>query len=165
MDSSVDVDHARAAAVVEAYGRWLHKFNWGWWCHLTFRTPPSLDRALLTFRTWLRDINYQVFGRNYYKYHLGARWVYGMEYQRRGAIHFHVLIADCAHLPIEAAQQAWKRFSRGGDAKIELYTRSKGATYYLAKVYYDHQAGEIDFGGRWPAGTKHFVDTTPSEDS
>ncbi len=60
---------------------------------MTFLIPPSRERAEKLFTAWIHGLNQKLFGRSYYLHHDGARWVRGMEWQRRGAIHFHVLIA------------------------------------------------------------------------
>ena len=135
--------------VPSSWGKWLHGFSWAWWCHLTFLTPPARERAEKLFTAWIHGLNQKLFGRSYFRFHDGARWVRGMEWQRRGAIHFHVLIAEVDRLDIDMAVRKWKKLS-GGDVVVELYDRTRGATHYLAKVYCGLQTGEIHIGGRWP---------------
>ncbi len=147
---------ADVGEVSSTWGTWLHGYPWGWWCHLTFLIPPSRERAEALFKAWLHGINRKLFGHNYYRYHDGARWVRGIEWQRRGAIHFHVLIAEADRLKIADAVKSWKKLS-GGDAKIELYDREQDATHYLAKVYAGRQTGEIHLGGRWPSRASNLV--------
>jgi hypothetical protein len=151
-------DCANAGEVSSAWGKWLHRLPWGWWCHLTFVIPPSRDRAEKLFTAWIHGLNHKLFGRSYYRHHTGARWVRGMEWQRRGAIHFHVLIAETERLDIAEAARAWKKLANG-DAKIELYDNKQGATHYLAKVYFGLQTGEITLGGRWTGRAADLVGT------
>lgn len=135
-------------ALSSTWGAWLHAFSWGWWCHLTFRLPPSRERAEKLFAVWIHWISQKLYGRNFYLHHDGVRWARGIEWQRRGAIHFHVLIAEADRLDIDAAVCKWKKLS-GGDAEIDPYDHTRDATGYLAKVYSGLQTGEIHIGGRW----------------
>jgi hypothetical protein len=139
---------ADAGAVSSAWGTWLHTFSWGWWCHLTFRLPPAREKAEKLFTAWIHRLNQKIFGRSFYRFHTGARWARGIEWQRRGAIHFHVLIAETEQLDIKEAVRKWRKLS-GGNAVIDLYDPTRGATHYLAKVYSGLQTGEIHIGGRW----------------
>jgi hypothetical protein len=94
-------------------------------------------------------MNRRRFGRNYAKHHAGMYWVRGTEQQRRGALHYHVLVGNC-NLPIILGTEAWRRFSRGGDALIKPYDCTKDAIGYLTKTYTQPDAIGIDIGGEWP---------------
>lgn len=134
--------------VPSSWGKWLHASSWGWWCHLTFRLPPSREKAEKLFTAWVHWISQKLYGRSFYRFHDGVRWARGIEWQKRGAIHFHVLVAETEKLDMAEAARKWRKFS-GETPKISLYAPKKGATFYLAKVYSGLQTGEIHIGGRW----------------
>lgn len=135
-------------AAARAWGLFLHRYPWQWYCHLTFRRRVSVDRALMTFRHWMHKLNRKQFGNRYVsRGHEGIRFVRGLEWQNRGAPHFHAMLIDCDRLAIEAAVAAWQQLA--GDAMILKFDHSQGGAFYVAKVYGPYGRGDLDFGGEW----------------
>ena len=133
---------------VQAWGRFLHRFPWQWYCHLTFRRRVSADRAIMTFRHWMHGRNRKEFGNRYVERgHQGIRHVRGLEWQGRGAPHFHVLMLDCDKRSIEAAVADWRKLA--GDGLILPYDHNQGGAFYVAKVYGPYGRADLDFGGEW----------------
>ena len=146
--SSADESVCQDAAAAQAWGRFLHRFSWEWYCHLTFRRNLSVDRALMTFCHWMHRQNRREFGNRYAsRGHQGIRHVRGLEWQNRGAPHFHVLMMDSDRLDIDEATADWKKLA--GDALIVPYDDSRGGSFYVAKTSGPGGRGELDFGGQW----------------
>ena len=134
--------------VASAWGRFLHRFPWRWYCHLTFRQNVSVEHARRTFRFWMHHRNKEQFGCNYARRgRLGIRHAVGLEWQHRGAPHFHALLVECDRLFIKSATDEWQRLA--GDALIQEFDRRRGGAFYLAKVYGPDERGELDLGGEW----------------
>lgn len=76
--------------------------------------------------------------------HDGVIWARGLEYQKRGVIHFHALVG---RVPEKVGRfdymKRWEMLA--GYARIFPYDPAKGARYYLGK--YVAKGGEIDVGG------------------
>ena len=134
-------------AIVRGAGDFIRRYEWNWWCTLTFRTEIAYDLAESTFRRWLNKLNRKTFGNNYYKRPgEGLQWLRGTELQQRGVIHFHVLIAGDPKVHPEEAAKMW--LGLAGDAQITVYDSDLGAAYYIVKRY--SADGNLDLGGVWP---------------
>jgi len=141
MDEAAD-----ANSLVAAYAAFIRRYDWDWWCHLTFAKAPPLDRALRTLGAWMNGLNKKTFGNGYAKRGQGVRWVRGTECQKTGAYHFHLLLAGCQEIHTDVGVKSWLKLA--GDAKIQVYDQTGGAPTYIAKVYGD--SGALAFGGPWP---------------
>jgi len=132
--------------ILRAAGEFICQYDWNWWCTLTFRRTPTWERADSAFRRWMNTLNRKTFGRNYYRRPGdGLRWLRGVEFQQRDAIHFHVLVAGDLKVHREKAVKLWRKLA--GDAQITVYDSTRGAAYYLVKKYATD--GNLDFGGVW----------------
>ena len=134
-----------AGDLAAAAAHFIKRYEWGWWCTLTFRGNPSSDYANKLFRCWMHKLNRKTFGNNYYKRGEGLRWIRGTELQKREAVHFHVLVSSDAVPSRAEAKAYWVKLA--GDAKVAEYDPSRGAAYYLVKEYAAN--GNIDLGGTW----------------
>lgn len=122
------------------------RYDWYWWCHLTFRTPPTWDWAVSAFSRWMNKLNRSTFGNNYYKRpNEGLRWLRGVERQQLGARHFHVLVAGSPKLHRDEATRLWGKLA--GNAQIDVYDPTRGAAIYIVKKY--AAEGNLDLGGPW----------------
>ena len=130
----------------EAAGSFAKRYDWNWWCTLTFKGTPRWDDADRTFRKWLNKLNRRTFGNNYYKRPSeGLRWLRGTELQQRQAIHFHVLVAGDPKPAWNTAAKMWSQLA--GDASIDAYDPTRGAAFYMMKKYAGD--GNLDLGGTW----------------
>jgi len=137
----------------EAWGQFIGKFEpYYWYSTLTFKNEVTQGRAEKQFKRWIRFINECLYGRRYRNKGTGVSWVKAIELQRRGVLHFHVLIGgDVWRLRRFTFMDLWreggysstgKRFQANGFAKIEKYNRKLGARHYLSK--YVIKGGELD---------------------
>jgi hypothetical protein len=131
--------------VAEAYGLFLERWPWSWFTTNTFRTEIHPEAAGKVWKRWIHLLNREIFGSRYWsRPQDGVIWARGLEYQRRGVIHFHALLG---RIPASVRRLAWMdRWNElAGFARIEPYDPSKGARYYLGK--YVLKGGDINLGG------------------
>jgi len=148
------------APVQIAYSDWLAKFNWQWFCTLTFKDPPHPERAEKTFRYWIHRINQGLYGRRYFKRQEGVYWVLAMEYHKSGVIHFHALLADVEDLNTRfsrsAARNLW--FDLAGIGRVDpIDDRLQALTDYVSK--YVTKGGELTVG----PGLEHYATQLSTE--
>jgi hypothetical protein len=128
------------AAWVELLGRWA----WEWFCTLTFAEPQvHPERADKSFRVWLARLNDARFGLRWRRRGKGVLWARGIEFQRRGSLHFHVLVARVGEVRRLSMMDAWSDLA--GWARIRPVEHQDRVAKYVAK--YVAKGGEIDLGG------------------
>ena len=128
------------AAWVELLGR----YAWEWFCTLTFeqaRVHP--ERADKCFRVWLALVNQAAFGKRWRRQGKGVLWARGIEFQRRGSVHFHVLLARVGNVRRLSMMDVWANLA--GWARIRPVEHQDRVAKYVAK--YVAKGGEIDLGG------------------
>jgi hypothetical protein len=108
----------------ENWAKFLSRFTWDWYCTLTFRDPPSPERAHRMFRQFVCDIE-RAAG-------CLVGWFAVDEYGMiNGRFHIHALVSNVAHLRRLYWMDEWDR--RAGYARILPYDPQRGAGYYLGK--------------------------------
>ena len=139
----------------DAWVRFLRRYTWSLYAHLTFRDTPSQRRADDAFRTFIHKLNRQLYGQSYWKHHSGVRWVRAEELQEREVVHFHVLIGHGPvtapferRLTAEFAQHTWRRLA--GDGLVETYHAFKHGIAYLVKKY-SPEYGRIEISSNMEA--------------
>jgi hypothetical protein len=105
---------------------------------LTFRGYPSNEVAKLALHAFLQRIT-----RKFPK----ASAVWRMEYQKRGALHFHLLCFDLPYWHWEEILEAWKACSRQPIARIDvrLVRSRRGVQSYVSKYI-----AKVNKGNRKP---------------
>jgi hypothetical protein len=130
-------------ALQEAWIAWLGRWRWEWYCTLTFRDDVHPEAAERRFRTFVNMINRSLYGPRWFKHGQGIRWVRALEYQRRGVIHFHALLAGAGDVPRPSWTETWHELA--GFAKIEPIESPAAVLRYVSK--YVVRGGELDLGG------------------
>lgn len=133
------------AGWVEFLGRW----QWCWFSTHTFASEVHPEAADKAFKFWVGDI----VARSY----LGANWkrkkarqpvwVRGLEWQKRGVLHYHALVAglprEYSEGPVrESFAAAWLGMGNTGFARVDPCNGSDGVLAYLAK--YTAKGGDVD---------------------
>lgn len=77
------------------YADWLLSDLWGWqWYNtLTFTEDIHPEQADKYYRRWVRRLNENFWGKRFRRYGKGITWIRGLEFQKRGTLHFHSLFA------------------------------------------------------------------------
>lgn len=91
---------------------------------------PHPIRAKQHLRTFLKRLY-----RSKYSKAVKLAVLWRMEFQKRGAPHFHLLIPDCPFLPFVEIKSWWNEIIGGSGARvnIKLLNDRRGAMYYVAK--------------------------------
>jgi hypothetical protein len=97
---------------------------------LTYRTDPGPDRCK-------RDLD--VLARGWARRWGACRWLWKMEFQRRGVVHFHVLawVPKSGQVPLTAYRiwlwEAWRRIAGEGDRlRVDVdYSRARDMVRYF----------------------------------
>lgn len=140
----------RSDAQVEAWREFIAGFGvqWQWFCTFTFTESVHPERAAKLFRLWIRRLNRALYGAHFErKGRAGVYWVLAWEYQRRGVVHFHVLVGDVEDLNVRARRLDWMDVWHGfgppaGFARIEAVENQSAVRNYVTK--YVVKGGEID---------------------
>jgi hypothetical protein len=140
------VADADRSDLADAWADYLGRWEWDWFCTLTFRGdavhPEAADKR---FRVWASKINRELYGPRWWKHGKGVWWVRAVEMQRRGVPHFHALLrgAGVDELRRLSWMDEWARLA--GWARIEPPDDANAVRAYCAK--YVAKGGEIDLGG------------------
>lgn len=122
-------DAAQRLAAREEMSYFLARYEWSWYCHLTFATPAPARVAERKFHDWIHTINRRNFGRSYYKRRVSAYWVRAMEYQINTVAHFHALVGGVSIDPTRGTQ-AW---AKNGLADVKYFDAVKNGIDYMLK--------------------------------
>jgi hypothetical protein len=121
------------------------EFNW--FCTQTFRDLVHPERGDKLHRVFMNKLNMEIWGNHYHKDKLkGVVWIRGSERQKRGALHYHTLVAG---VPPDVKRlkymDIWNELA--GFAKIETPREVLNTAVYLTKHAYAFKEGNIDIGG------------------
>jgi hypothetical protein len=133
-----------------------YKIKWNWFATLTFKNEIHPERAYKCLKIFLHQLNRAIFGKRYYKRGEGVIYLLATEYQKRGVMHFHLLLSliprknerrnNNINLKRVEWKEKWKKISNG-IARIYPYRNILGAEYYITK--YITKDGEIDIYIPW----------------
>jgi hypothetical protein len=142
----------------EAWTEFLSRWQWDWFCTLTFRDQVHPEAADKRFRVFVSQINRQLFGVRWAKHQKGVRWVRAMEKQRRDVIHYHALLGGggLSDLRRLSWMDRWNELA--GYARIEQPRDGNAVRSYCAK--YVIKGGEIDIGGPLAEGPPSLFDAS-----
>lgn len=116
-----------------------------WFVTLTFRDYVTEVRAHKLLTAWLCRIQSaynSLTGAN------GLRWIVAQEWQKRGVIHFHLILSGVrlGELSRKRWETRWEGIA-GGFARI--YPAREKSAPYLAKYMSKTQGGGSRLGGSW----------------
>jgi hypothetical protein len=127
----------------------LGSWRWQWFATFTFKDETHPEAAAKVFRHWTRKLDESNGFRagRMSTYSRRCIWARGLEWQRRGVIHFHVLIGNLPYLinqrsSREAWASAWLELGNTGFAKIDAFDSQDAGLGYIAK--YCAKGGEVD---------------------
>jgi hypothetical protein len=141
----VGAPRGERAELAAAWQALLERWPWDWFVTATFRGAPHPERADKSWRLWCSRINRALYGPRWAKKRLGIGWCRATELQRRGAIHFHALVAFTESPRLRRLTWMDEWHALAGFARIEPPDRSAAVAAYCAK--YVTKDGEITLGG------------------
>jgi len=131
------------------WASFLSNYSWQIFATFTFKDETHPEAADKAFRHWAKLVDHSNGWRHRSKSTYARRmiWARGLEWQKRGVIHFHSLIGN---LPYERTSQVqrtlmgkqWFDMKNTGFAKVDLYDGRTSAAEYITK--YCAKGGEVD---------------------
>lgn len=127
----------------------IARTEWQWFATFTFQNEIHPETADKSYRYWCRLLDesngYRRNTRSTHK--LRCTWVRGLEWQKRGVLHFHCLIGNLPWAVDSKAarafwQETWFTMLKLGIARIYPVEEVGGVAGYIAK--YCSKGGEID---------------------
>lgn len=124
------------------WSEWLQQMPWQYRATFTFESEIHPEQAYKRCKRWMIYQNQKIYGKRYRRYHKGLTYCIGIEYQKRGVIHFHILLNGLNdEWDRYKGMGGWKKIG-GGWAKIYKYEDKKKACDYISK--YVSKGGELD---------------------
>lgn len=145
---SLDSCHRDLAASLSPLQRawidFLLRFPLDWFCTFTFRDAVHPEAAAKRLLYLVSALNRDVFGNHWQRRTSGIYWVAGIEYQRRGVLHFHGLLGAPENLGEKFRRLYWMEFwfRIAGIARIEQISDHVLVAAYVSK--YVTKAGEVE---------------------
>ena len=143
---SIDIGLSPAKQLHKGWIGFIGRYEWHWFCTMTFRDFVHPEAADKRFRLFTSKLNRMLFGPRWSrKAHLTVYWARGMEYQKRGVLHFHALIGCRGkNLNHHAIRKYWESIwnELSGYARIEKVRSEQDAARYVTK--YVTKGGQID---------------------
>jgi len=106
--------------LVKAWGKWLGKRKWSWFCTFTFKEKTTFEKAKRIVVSFLKKIKNDSFAFIVIE---KSRW--------RSSPHVHALVGNTKNLLRMEVVKRWNE--RWGFARVFPFDSSGGATYYLGK--------------------------------
>jgi hypothetical protein len=86
-------------ALQDAWIVFLRQWAWQWFYTFTFRESVHPESADKRFRLLISMVNRELYGLRWHKKGFGVQWVRALEFQKRGVIHYHALVAGVEDKP------------------------------------------------------------------
>jgi len=130
-----------------AWVEMISRHEWQWFGTFTFREEVHPEKADKLFRLWCALLDESHIGKRWRKHpDKRLQWVRGLEWQKRGVLHYHALIRN---LPayrdgLEDRQRCAAEWDKlAGFAYILPVAEIGGVAGYISK--YCSKGGEVDF--------------------
>lgn len=137
--------------------------DWQWFVTFTFKEEIHPESADKLYRVWINKLNRAIYGKRWRnRKPFGVKHVRALEWQKRGVLHYHSLIANVGFEDREHWAEVWQKLgldSKAGFIRIDQYDESKGgAEAYLSK--YVTKGGQIDISDNFKES--NYIKPTPS---
>lgn len=138
----------RQSPLQSAWVELIARHDWQWFGTYTFREAVHPEKADKLFRLWCALLDESHLGPHWHKKskrNHRAQWVRGLEWQKRGVLHYHALIRNIPPYMDGASQrlvwgEEWNRLA--GIARIHPVADIGGAAGYISK--YCAKGGQVD---------------------
>lgn len=141
------------ATAASDYSTFLAPYEFDWFATFTFKDDKHPEAADKAFRVWINKLNMHLYGKHWRKKSpAGVRWIRGLEWQKRGVIHYHVLLAGVKGAIASVWEEVWHKKMEEGFALIKLMNRDQESVKaYVTK--YVTKGGELDFSDNFERET------------
>jgi len=141
-----DLPKSQKQLLRDSWVTFLSKYEFQWFATLTFEINVHPEAALKRWRFFTNQLNRSLYGRRWQKKeHGGILWILGIEFQKRGVVHFHALMGAVDDLNARARRLTWMDYwnELAGFARIEAIRSDEAALRYVTK--YVIKDGDIEF--------------------
>ena len=142
--------------VRDGWAELINRYPWEWFVTLTFITNIHPEAALKAMKHWINLLNVELYGRRWRKKPpYGVYWAACIEYQLRGVIHLHLLMAGVQNARRLTYMDTWLNLgNKNGFARVEPVQSQTKASNYLCK--YVVKDGDIYLSDNLPDVTAGF---------
>jgi hypothetical protein len=147
----------------EAWVKFLSPYPWQWFGTFTFREAIHPEAADKKFRYWVRLLDERNVGPRWRlpsNVKKTARWVRGLEWQKRNVLHYHALIGNLPPFGGRDERREWEAcwngLRNGGFARVDQVGIIGGVVGYVSK--YVAKGGQIDLSATLPRFMPELVD-------
>jgi hypothetical protein len=138
----------RRSPLQEGWVDLIARHDWQWFGTYTFREEVHPEKADKLFRLWCALLDESHLGPTWHKKSKRKhrlQWVRGLEWQKRGVLHYHALLRNLPAYQDGAADrlawgEVWNKYA--GIARIYPVSEVGGVAGYIAK--YCAKGGEVD---------------------
>lgn len=124
----------------KGWTEWLKDFDWEYFGTFTFKNEIHPEQVGKRLNRWIIKQNERIYGKRNRQHHKGISYCWGVEYQKRGVIHFHILLVGLDDgFNVFHGMREWKKIG-GGWATIYPYKES--ACNYISKCV--SKGGQLD---------------------
>ena len=153
--------------IQDEWAEFIARYPWQWFTTLTFVEDIHPESALKSMKFWLSILSRELYGPRWYKKppH-GVYWVVAIEYQKRGVLHLHLLMAGVKNARRLTYMDKWQALgNKNGFARIYPIDSLMAVSKYLSK--YVVKDGEIFLSDNLPDATAGlaalWLDSTETE--
>lgn len=144
-----------AVPIREAYGVFLAQYRWEWFVNFTFVENVHPEAALKKWRLWVSKLSRHLYGPRWKKKDL-VTWTVAIEYQKRGTLHFHAVVAGVHQANRWDWMEAWTELEANtGWARIYPIKSVERTCRYICK--YVSKDGELFFSDCFPNPVKDLL--------
>ncbi len=150
MESPVPILKHYKWRVQDGWSDLIARYPWAWFVTLTFTDNIHPEAALKAMRVWISKLNRELYGPRWHKkVPKGVYWVAAIEYQKRGVIHLHLLMAGVKDARRLSYMDTWAGMgNKNGYARIVPVLSNHAVSRYLSK--YVTKDGEIFLSDNLP---------------
>jgi hypothetical protein len=133
--------------VVAGWDVLLARYRWDWFATFTFPDEVHPEAADKRYRVWMSKLQQAVTGSKHWDRHPAdtVRWARGLEWQKRGVIHYHALMYQRRNLDLLERRKHWEAVwldISGGFCSIFPCDSANAVRSYVAK--YCGKGGQVD---------------------
>jgi hypothetical protein len=127
------------------YSTFLQPHHFDWFVTFTFKSAIHPEAADKAFRVWVSKLNNHIYGRKWRsRAPGGVTWIRGLEWQKRGVIHYHLLVSGVRGAIPSRWGDVWHEDMGMGFAQVvPLKDDQQSVKSYVTK--YVTKGGELDF--------------------
>ena len=138
----------KSAPLLDGWSSFLTRFDWQWFGTFTFREEVHPEKADKLFRLWCALLDESNLGAGWWrpqKKKHRVQWIRGLEWQKRGVLHYHALLRNLPAYRIGLQDRQhwaseWDRLA--GFSKLETPESQDDCASYVAK--YCSKGGQVD---------------------